>query len=105
MPFAVSAAWSVPGKQGRHHEVAFTHVVGDLELQMHGADLGGREDVCAVVAVAWRLLRCAGAPCFGRGGGEAPLCGVLADEPCRGVQAGGRELDCQPVRVAGAGRS
>jgi hypothetical protein len=69
----------MPRKQGRHHEVALTHMVRDLELEVHEADVFGCEDVCAVVAVAWRVLRCVYAPCFGRGGAEAPLCGVLTD--------------------------
>ena len=38
-----------------------------------------------------------------RVGGEAPLCGVVADQPGGGVQPGGRKLDRQPVRVPGGG--
>jgi hypothetical protein len=55
--FPRSGCMSVPGKQGRDDEVALTHMVRDLEVQMHRADIGGRKDMCAVVAVACRALR------------------------------------------------
>ena len=75
-------------------------MVRNLELKVHEADIAGGEDVCAVVAIAWRAARCAGAPGRDRVGGEAPLCRVLAGQPCGCVRVGGRELDRQPVRVA-----
>ena len=77
--------------------------MGNLELEVHEADIRRREDVCAVVAVAWRVARCAAAPGRDRLGREVPLCGVLAEQPRGAVQAGGRKLDRQPVRApAGA---
>ena len=50
--FRGSVGLGVPGKQGRDDEGAFGHMVRDLELQVHGSDLGGREDLRAVVEVA-----------------------------------------------------
>ena len=44
----------MPRKQSRDDEVALTHMVRNLELKVHEADIAGREDVCAVMAVAWR---------------------------------------------------
>jgi hypothetical protein len=38
-------------KHGRDDEDALTYVVRNLELQVHRADIGGGEDVCAVAAV------------------------------------------------------
>ena len=73
-----SVGWSVPGKQGRDDEGAFRHMVRDLEFQVHGSDLGRREDLRAVVEVARRALRCAGVPVRNRICGEAPLWGVIA---------------------------
>src|SRR5262245_54256907 len=96
-----SAGLSGPGKQGRDDDGAFWHMVRNLELQVRESDLGGREDLRAVVEVTGRALRGAGAPARDRVGGEAPLCGVAAEQPGGGVQAGGRKLDCQPARVPG----
>ena len=79
-------------------------MVRDLELKVHEVDIFGCEDVCAVVAVAWRALRCFCAPCFDCGGGESPLA-AYSPMSRRRLQAGGRKLDCQPVRVSSAGRA
>ena len=48
----------MPGKQGRDDEGAFRYMVRDLELQVHGSDLRGREDVRVVIAIARPALRC-----------------------------------------------
>ena len=37
-----------------HDEGLLAHMVGDLELKVREAGGFGGEDVCAVVAVAWR---------------------------------------------------
>jgi hypothetical protein len=50
--FRGSVGLGGPGKQGRDDEGAFGHMVRDLELQVHGSDLGGGEDLRAVVEVA-----------------------------------------------------
>jgi hypothetical protein len=41
-----------PGKQGCDDEGALAYVVRNLELQVHRADVGRSEHVCAVLAVA-----------------------------------------------------
>src|SRR5689334_10836397 len=92
-----------PREHGRDDEVAFAHMVGDLELEVREAGGFGGEDVRAVVAVSWLMACCAGLPGGDRAGGEAPLPGVLAEQPGGGVQAGGRKLYRQPVRAAGVG--
>ena len=79
------AGLGVPGEQGGDDKDAFGHLVRDLELQVHGSDLRGREDVRAVVAITRRALPCASTPAGDRVGGQAPLCGVVADEPGGGV--------------------
>jgi hypothetical protein len=43
-----------PGEYGCDDVVALADVVGDLELEVREAGGFGGEDVCAVVAVAWR---------------------------------------------------
>jgi len=46
------------------------HVVRNLELQVHEADIAGREHVRVVLAVALRAALCAGTPDGGRVGGK-----------------------------------
>jgi hypothetical protein len=43
-----------PGEHGCDDVVALADMVGDLELEVREARGFGGEDVCAVVAVAWR---------------------------------------------------
>jgi hypothetical protein len=44
-----------PGEHGCDDVVALADMVGDLELEVREAGGFGGEDVCAVVAVAWRM--------------------------------------------------
>ena len=62
---------ALPGEQRRDDEVVLAHVVRDLELEVHVADIVRGEHVCAVVPVARWTTRCAGAPTGDRVGGEA----------------------------------
>src|SRR5207247_6616917 len=83
---AVRSGPARPREESRDDEIALAHMVGNLELQVHEGDIGGREDVRAVVAVAGRAARGAAAPRGDRTGGKAPLDGVFADELCGGSQ-------------------
>lgn len=47
-----SGGMTGPGEQGRDDEGALAYVVRNLELQVHRADVGRGEHVCAVMAVA-----------------------------------------------------
>ena len=99
---AATRSWdmALPREQRGDDEVALAHVVGHLELEVDKADIVRGEHVCAVVAVARRAARCAGAPIGDRVGGEAPIGGVLGEQLLGGLEAGGRKP--APIRRSGS---
>ena len=87
-------------KQRRDDEVVLAHVVGDLELEVHEAEIVRGEHLCAVVPVARGATRCAGVPTGDSVTGEAPLGGVLGEVAARWPR--GRRMEAAPS--AGRGR-